>query len=223
MTSKLIAVALAATLALGACTSTNPYTQESQLSNASRGGLLGAGTGAVTGAIIGAATGRDPRVGALIGAGVGALSGAAIGSYMDQQEAELRAQLQGTGVSVSRVGDQIVLNMPSNITFGVDSATVQSQFNETLVSVGLVLRKFNRTLVDVIGHTDSTGSLDHNMQLSQRRAVAVATVLAGQGVDQRRFFIEGRGPNEPIASNGTESGRAQNRRVEIYLSPVAQG
>ena len=223
MTAKLIVAGFAAALTLSACMSTNPYTQQTQLSNTSKGALLGTGTGALTGAVIGAATGNDPRVGALIGAGVGALTGAAIGSYMDQQEAELRAQLQGTGVSVTRVGDQIILNMPSNITFDVDSATVQRQFNETLISVGLVLKKFNKTVVDVYGYTDSTGSDDYNQQLSQRRAVAVATVLAGQGVDQRRFFIEGRGEEDPIASNGTESGRAQNRRVEIQLSPIAQG
>jgi outer membrane protein OmpA-like peptidoglycan-associated protein len=220
MTSKLIVAGFAAALALSACTSTNPYTQQTQLSNTSKGALLGTGTGAVAGALIGAATGNDPRVGALIGAGVGALSGAAIGSYMDQQEQELRAQLQGTGVSVTRVGDQIILNMPSNITFDVDSATVQRQFNETLISVGLVLKKFNKTVVDVYGYTDSSGSDDYNEQLSQRRAVAVATVLAGQGVDQRRFFIEGRGEEDPIASNGTESGRAQNRRVEIQLTAI---
>src|SRR5690606_10697376 len=110
---------------------------------------------------------------------------------MDQQEAELRAQLQGTGVSVTRVGNQIVLNMPSNITFDVDSATIQPRFNETLISVGLVLRKFDKTIIDVYGHTDSTGSDEHNEALSQRRAVAVATALANQGVDQRRFFIDG--------------------------------
>ena len=223
MTSKLLVAGFAAALALSACTSTNPYTQQTQLSNTSKGALLGTGTGALAGAVIGAATGNDPRVGALIGAGVGALSGAAIGSYMDQQEQELRAQLQGTGVSVTRVGSQIILNMPSNITFDVDSATVQREFNETLISVGLVLKKFNKTVVDVYGYTDSTGGDDYNRQLSQRRAVAVATVLAGQGVDQRRFFIEGRGEEDPIASNGTESGRAQNRRVEIQLSPIAAG
>jgi outer membrane protein OmpA-like peptidoglycan-associated protein len=110
--------------------------------------------------------------------------------------------------------------MPSNITFDVDAARVQPQFNETLVSVGLVLKKFNKTIVDVYGHTDSSGSDSYNQDLSQRRAVAVATVLANQGVDQRRFFIEGRGESDPIASNATESGRAQNRRVEIQLSPI---
>jgi outer membrane protein OmpA-like peptidoglycan-associated protein len=219
MKSKIIVAALAA-LSLSACTSLNPFTGETQVSNTTGGALIGAGGGAVAGAIVGAATGNDPRVAALIGAGIGGLSGAAIGSYMDQQEAELRAQLQGTGVSVTRVGQQIILNMPSNITFAVDEAQVQPQFNETLISVGLVLKKFNKTIVDVYGHTDSSGSDSYNQDLSQRRAVAVATVLANQGVDQRRFFIEGRGESDPIASNATESGRAQNRRVEIQLSPI---
>ena len=179
--------------------------------------------GAIAGAIIGSATGADPRVAALIGAGIGGLGGAAIGNYMDQQEAELRAQLQGTGVSVTRVGNQIILNMPSNITFAVDSDKVQPQFNDTLTSVGLVLRKFNKTIIDVYGHTDSQGSDSYNKELSQRRAVSVATVLANQGVDQRRFYIDGRGESDPIASNATESGRSQNRRVEIQLSPISQG
>ncbi len=222
MKSKVL-VALAATLALSACTTTNPYTGQSQLSNTAGGTLLGVGGGAVAGALVGAAVGGDPRVGALIGAGVGGLTGAAIGNYMDQQEAELRAQLQGTGVSVTRVGDQIILNMPSNITFATDQSTVQPQFNQTLVSVALVLKKFDKTIVDVYGHTDSTGSDAHNQDLSQRRAVAVATVLANQGIDQRRFYIEGRGETDPIASNATETGRAQNRRVEIQISPIQAG
>ena len=215
-----ILIASVAALSLSACTSVNPYTGNSQISNTTGGAVVGAGAGGVAGAIIGTATGNDPRVAALIGAGIGGLTGAAIGNYMDQQEAELRAQLQGTGVSVTRVGQQIILNMPSNITFGVDSAAVQPQFNETLISVALVLKKFNKTIIDVYGHTDSTGSDAYNKELSQRRAVSVATIIANQGVDQRRFFIEGRGESDPIASNATESGRAQNRRVEIQLSPI---
>ena len=219
MTTKLLVAALAA-LALSACTSINPYTGESQLSNTAGGALLGTGGGAITGALVGAAVGGDPRVGALIGAGVGGLAGAAIGDYMDDQEAELRAQLQGTGVSVTRVGQQIILNMPSNITFATDQASVQPQFNQTLVSVALVLKKFEKTIVDVYGHTDSEGDDSYNLSLSQRRAVSVATILANQGIDQRRFFIEGKGEASPIASNTTESGRAQNRRVEIQISPI---
>lgn len=219
MHSKLFVAGLAV-LALSACTSLNPYTGQTQISNTTGGALIGAGGGAVAGAIIGTAVGGDARVGALIGAGLGGLTGAAIGNYMDQQEAELRAQLQGTGVSVTRVGNQIILNMPSNITFPVDKDTVQPQFTQTLVSVALVLKKYDKTLVDVYGHTDSSGPDDYNQNLSQRRANAVATVLSNQGVDQRRFYILGRGESDPIASNATEQGRAQNRRVEIQLSPI---
>jgi outer membrane protein OmpA-like peptidoglycan-associated protein len=219
MKSKIIIAGLAA-LALTACTSINPYTGQSQISNTTGGALIGAGGGALAGAIIGSATGADPRVAALIGAGVGGLAGGAIGNYMDQQESELRAQLQGTGVSVTRVGDQIILNMPSNITFATDKAVVQPQFNQTLVSVGLVLKKFDKTVVDVYGYTDSTGDDNYNQDLSQRRANSVAAILAGQGIDQRRFYINGRGEQDPIASNATESGRSQNRRVEIQISPI---
>jgi outer membrane protein OmpA-like peptidoglycan-associated protein len=215
-----ILLAAVAALSLTACSSVNPYTGESQMSNTAGGALVGAGGGAVVGAIIGGATGNDPRIGALIGAGIGGLTGAGIGSYMDQQEAELRAQLQGTGVSVTRVGNRVILNMPSNITFDTDSARVKPQFNDTLVSVGLVLKKFNKTLVDVYGYTDSSGPDDYNLDLSNRRARAVATVLANQGVVQGRFYITGRGEADPIASNATENGRSQNRRVEIQLSPI---
>ncbi|RYE37691.1 MAG: cell envelope biogenesis protein OmpA, partial [Hyphomicrobiales bacterium] len=196
---------------------------DSQLSNTAGGALVGAGGGAVVGAILGGATGNDPRVGALIGAGIGGLTGGAIGNYMDQQEAELRAQLQNTGVSVTRQGNQIILNMPSNITFATDSSRVQPQFNETLVSVGLVLKKFDKTLIDVYGFTDSSGSDEYNLKLSNDRAVSVATVLANQGVNQQRFYITGKGEEDPIASNANEAGRSQNRRVEIMLSPLAKG
>ena len=222
MYSKILLAGLAA-LSLGACTSINPYTGDSQLSNTAGGALVGAGGGAVVGAILGGATGNDPRVGALIGAGIGGLTGGAIGNYMDQQEAELRAQLQNTGVSVTRQGNQIILNMPSNITFATDSSRVQPQFNETLVSVGLVLKKFDKTLIDVYGFTDSSGSDEYNLKLSNDRAVSVATVLANQGVNQQRFYITGKGEEDPIASNANEAGRSQNRRVEIMLSPLAKG
>ena len=222
MYAKILLAGLAA-LSLSACTSVNPYTGDSQLSNTAGGALIGAGGGAVVGGIIGAATGNDGRIGALLGAGVGALTGGMIGNYMDQQEAELRAQLQNTGVSVTREGNQIILNMPSTITFDTDSSRVKPQFNETLVSVGLVLKKFEKTLIDVYGFTDSSGSDDYNVKLSNERAVSVATVLANQGVNQQRFYITGKGEEDPIATNSTEAGRAQNRRVEIMLSPLAKG
>lgn len=212
-------VAVAAAAALAAACTTDPFTGERQLSNTAGGALIGAGAGALVGLAVGG-TGVAQRNAALIGAGVGALAGGAIGAYMDQQEAELRAQLQGTGVSVTRNGDYIILNMPSNITFATDQDAISTQFYPTLNSVSLVLQKYNRTLVDVYGHTDSTGSDEHNLDLSQRRALSVATYLNAQGIDSRRFSVIGYGETRPIASNATAEGRALNRRVEIQLLPI---
>ncbi|MGB6118873.1 MAG: OmpA family protein, partial [Mesorhizobium sp.] len=157
----------------------------------------------------------------LIGAGVGALAGGAIGSYMDQQEAELRGALRGSGVGIVRNGNNIQLIMPSNITFGTDQDQVMPSFYPTLNAVATVLRKYDRTLVDVNGHTDSTGDDRYNFQLSERRAFSVANYLGNRGNDPRRFSVLGFGETQPIASNATESGRAQNRRVEIELAPVS--
>ena len=216
---KKCAVIAVAAVYLSACTTTDPYTGEQKVSNTAGGAAIGAGVGAVAGLLIG----NNPvqrRNAALIGAGVGALAGGAIGNYMDNQEAELRAQLQGTGVSVSRVGDRIVLNMPSNVTFATDRDQVIPPFYPTLDSVALVLRKFDKTLIDVDGHTDSVGNAGYNMDLSNRRANSVANYLAGRGVDPRRMSAMGYGLERPIASNASEMGRAQNRRVEIAISPL---
>lgn len=220
MKKQAIVLSAVTALLLAGCT-TNPFTGQTQLSNTAGGAILGAGGGAIGGALIGSAMG-DGRVGALIGAGIGALAGGAVGNYMDQQEAQLRAQLQGTGVSVTRVGDNIILNMPSNITFGVDQANIQPQFQETLRSVALVLQEFDQTLVDILGYTDSTGSDSYNLMLSNQRANAVGRTLAQYGVDSRRFFMEGRGEANPIADNSTEAGRSMNRRVEIRIIPIRQ-
>lgn len=221
MIKKLSILALAA-IYLSSCTTTDPYTGQQKTSNLASGAVLGAALGAVGGAVIGGG-GRDSRNGALIGAGIGALAGGAIGSYMDNQEAELRAQLQGTGISVTRVGDRIILNMPSNITFATDQDQVMPQFYPTLNSVAIVLRKFDKTLIDVNGHTDSTGSVAYNQGLSERRAMSVAGYLNSQGVDPRRVSALGFGPSQPIASNATAEGRAQNRRVEIQIAPIEAG
>ncbi|MDI7863825.1 OmpA family protein [Rhizobiaceae bacterium n13] len=218
MMKKIALVAVCATY-LSACTTTDPYTGQQKISNTAGGAAIGAGVGALAGLAIGnSPVGR--RNAALIGAGVGALAGGAVGNYMDSQEAELRAELESTGVSVTRVGDRIILNMPSNITFATDQDQIQPAFYSTLNSVAIVLRKFNRTLIDINGHTDSTGSLAHNQALSERRAASVANFLGGQGVDQRRISTMGFGPNQPVASNATETGRAQNRRVEISIAPI---
>ncbi|MCM2477151.1 OmpA family protein [Rhizobium sp. CG5] len=218
MLKKFMILALAGSF-LSACTTTDPYTGEQKMSNTAGGAMLGATVGALGGlAVGGSSTGR--RDAALIGAGIGALAGGAIGNYMDNQEAELRAQLQGTGISVTRVGDRIILNMPSNITFATDQDQVMPQFYATLNSVAIVLRKFNKTLIDVNGHTDSTGSAAHNQALSERRAYSVANYLSSQGVDQRRVSALGFGPSQPVASNASPDGRAQNRRVEIQIAPI---
>lgn len=217
---KMTATALiAGSLALSACTTTNPYTREEQTSKAS----IGAGIGAVAGAAIGLATGKNAkqrRNRALVGAGIGGLSGAGVGYYMDNQEMELRQQLEGTGVSVTRQGDAIILNMPGNITFATDSADVKPSFNDVLKSVALVLDKYPKTIIQVDGHTDSTGSASYNKLLSERRAESVAGALRRNGVDDRRIIVTGYGPDYPVASNATPQGREQNRRVELALSPL---
>ncbi|MCF6103423.1 OmpA family protein [Mesorhizobium muleiense] len=213
---KTVLVAVATAVLVSACTTTDPYTGQQKVSNTA----AGAGIGALAGAGLGLLAGGNDRRNALIGAGVGALAGGAIGATMDQNEAELRRQLQGSGVSVTRSGDQIILNMPSDITFNVDQDAVKPGFYQALNSVALVLNKFRQTTVDVFGHTDSTGGDEHNFDLSQRRALAVANYLSGQGVDTRRFAVTGFGKTRPIASNATAAGRAQNRRVEIQLSPL---
>jgi outer membrane protein OmpA-like peptidoglycan-associated protein len=205
-------------LVLAACT-TDPYTGQPQISNMAGGAALGAAAGAGLGLLAGGDDGRN----ALLGAGIGALAGGSIGAYMDNQEAKLRAQLRGTGVSVTRQGDSIILNMPSNITFATDQAAVQPQFYPTLNSVALVLREFDQTLVDVYGHTDSTGSDSYNFNLSQQRAQSVLAYLTSQGLDPRRFEAQGFGETRPIADNSTEQGRSANRRVEIRIVPIQQG
>jgi len=216
MKIKSITSAIALLAFTAACTTTDPFTGQQRISNTAGG----AGIGAVAGAALGTLAGGDDRRNALIGAGIGALAGGGIGSYMDQQQAELRAQLQGTGVSVTRVGNNIILNMPSNITFATDQDAINAGFYPTLNSVVLVLKKFNQTLIDVYGHTDSTGSDSYNLNLSQRRAQSVASYLSGQGVNGQRFAVQGFGESRPIADNGSDAGRAQNRRVEIQLVPI---
>jgi outer membrane protein OmpA-like peptidoglycan-associated protein len=157
---------------------------------------------------------------ALVGAGLGALAGAGVGNYMDRQQAKLLAELEGTGVSVTRVGDNITLNMPGNITFATNSADLNASFFQVLNSVGLVVNEFNQTVIEVAGHTDNTGSDTYNQQLSERRAGAVAAYLSTRSVRADRVITVGQGEGRPIASNDTEAGRQQNRRVELTLVPL---
>ena len=211
----------AASFMITACT-TNPYTGEQQVSNTAIGAGTGALLGTAAGAILGSATHLKTRKTMLIGAGLGALAGGGVGLYMDNQETKLRQRLEGSGVSVTRQGDNIILNMPSNITFATDQADIKPHFYEVLNSVALVLKEFNQSLVDVNGFTDSDGSEEYNLDLSQRRADAVAQYLISQQLDGNRFEVQGLGESHPIASNASFSGKAQNRRVEIQIVPLTQ-
>ncbi len=195
---------------LAAC-ATDPYTGESKVSKTAWGTGIGAAAGAGIGALVGG------KKGALIGAGVGAVGGAATGGYMDIQARKLRQELLNTGVQVAQQGDQIYLIMPGNITFGTNDATIQSGFKPVLNSVAKVIKEYNKTMVQVNGYTDSTGSNATNMALSERRANAVSNYLRLQGVNGNRIITEGFGSANPIASNATAAGREQNRRVEIVL------
>jgi outer membrane protein OmpA-like peptidoglycan-associated protein len=209
----------AATFALAACT-TNPFSGDQQISNTAVGAGTGAAVGAAAGALLGATTSLNTRKAALIGAGIGAIGGGGVGVYMDNQEAQLRKRLASSGVSVTRVGDRIVLNMPSNVTFDSDQAAIKPQFYDTLNSVALVFNEYDKTLIDVVGHTDSSGADDYNYDLSRRRAASVAQYFTSQQINPDRFNVEGRGEREPIASNDGEPGKSQNRRVEITIVPL---
>jgi outer membrane protein OmpA-like peptidoglycan-associated protein len=217
--ATLLAVA-AATLA--GCYTMDPYTNERKVSKTTKGAGIGALAGAVAGMITGDDS-RERRKRALIGAGVGALAGGAVGNYMDRQEAKLRAQLQGTGVSVTRNGDNITLNMPGNVTFATNSADLRPDFFSTLNSVAVVLKEFDKTILEVAGHTDNTGEDAYNQALSERRASSVAQYLESQGIMARRVFTVGAGESRPIASNDSPDGRQANRRVELTLEPVTSG
>ena len=216
---KIVLATAVVTVFASGCTTLDAYTREEKTSTATKGALIGAAAGAVVGLISGDdAVERRQR--ALIGAGVGALAGGSIGYYMDKQEAELRAELEGTGVSVSRIGDNITLNMPGNITFATDSSDLSPAFFDVLNSVGKVLGEYEKTVVEVAGHTDSTGSDQYNQSLSERRARSVATYLQGRGVITERLITVGMGEARPVADNATADGRQANRRVEITMVPL---
>jgi len=216
--SKSALVAMLA-LSVAGCYTYDPYTGEKKVSDTTKG----AGIGAAAGAVVGLLTGGDAaahRKNALIAAGVGALAGGAIGNYMDRQEANLRHDLAGTGVSVTRMGDNITLNMPGNITFKSNSAELDPSFYKVLNSVNVVVKKYNKTVVEVAGHTDNTGAADYNQKLSERRANSVAEYLESQGLANNRVVTVGAGESRPVADNATPEGRQANRRVELTLTPL---
>lgn len=212
------AIALSSVMVLSACT-TNPETGNQRISRTAAGAVAGALGGYLLGDILG---GRGDRTEKIIGAGIGAIAGGAVGAYMDRQERELRRQTAGTGVDVIRQGDDILLRMPSGITFDVDRYDIKPQFQTTLNEVAQTLNTYNQTYIDVLGHTDSTGSDAYNQGLSERRAQSVASYLSMRGVSSARIATRGYGESMPIADNNTEAGRAANRRVEIKVVPVRE-
>jgi outer membrane protein OmpA-like peptidoglycan-associated protein len=181
------------------------------------GALIGAGAGAVLGAL---SNKNDRRKNAVIGAGIGALAGAGVGAYMDRQSKDLRAQLETRGVYVTRSGDNIILNLPSDVTFSSGSADIAGSFLPVLDDVATILNQYPSTYIDVVGHADSSGNAANNLTLSERRANATAGYLVARKVKSERIYVAGVGDTQPIATNATPEGRAKNRRVEITLRPV---
>ena len=216
--STLVYGSLTALLMVSGCQLPNPYTGEAENTKATNGAMIGAVSGAVIG--VASSSKKDRGKGALIGAASGAAVGGGIGYYMDVQESKLRAQLKSTGVSVTRQGDNIVLNMPNDVTFAVDQTVLSERAKSVLNSVVLVAKEYDDTRLNIIGYTDSSGSDSYNLRLSQVRAGEVAQYLTSQKISGSRVSSTGMGESSPIASNATEQGRAQNRRVEIVLSPM---
>ncbi|HEY0927065.1 OmpA family protein [Brevundimonas sp.] len=221
MRAKLIVtgVSIAALLGAAACTTTDPYSSTPRRNNTGTGVIAGALGGALLGYLTNTSNSEEGRKNALIGAGIGALGGAAVGAYMDRQQRELEAELSGTGVGVARQGDNLILRMPSDVTFATNQSSINSRFYATLDDVAAVLNRYDQSIVDIIGHADADGSDDYNLNLSRQRASSVAQYLVQRNVLADRLYVDGRGESQPIASNDTASGKAQNRRVEILIRP----
>lgn len=220
MKAPRIAVASLAALSLvslSACV-TDPNTGERKVSRTAIGGVGGAALGYLLGGIIGGKTAR------IVGAGIGGVAGGVIGYKMDQQIKELKEKTAGSGVDVTETDDgkAILVNLPDGVTFAVDSTTISPAFQKTLDEIAISLKQYPDSLIDVYGHTDSTGSDAYNQSLSERRAKAVADYLAMRGVSSSRIRSQGFGEQYPVASNDTAEGRALNRRVEIKITPISQ-
>ena len=218
--TKIIVVALMGSFALAGCQTENAYTGEKQTSNATRGAVIGA----IGGALLGALThtrGKGAGKNALIGAGVGAIAGVAVGSYMDKQEAELRDKLRAAGVSVTRDGNNIILNMQNDILFDTGSAVLSQDAQQIVRQVANVLKEFKQTYVNVNGFTDTTGSNELNDRLSQSRAEAVADRLSFFGVQAQRISPQGFGEHDLKIQTGDNVNEPRNRRVEIVLEPIS--
>lgn len=219
MRKSILVVAIAGLI--HGCTTFDAYTGEEKTTNTAIGASIGAGLGAVLAYIDNKdADSRHRNQRILAAAAGGAAVGGGIGYYMDTQEAKLRKQLRETGVSVERVGDNINLIMPGNITFATNSANINADFYPVLDSVALVLKEYDKTRVVVGGHTDSDGSDQYNQTLSQNRANSVSSYLSSQGVAGIRLDAIGFGERQPIAANDSAAGKQANRRVEITLVPI---
>ncbi len=206
------AAAALSLVAVSACV-TDPNTGERKVSRTAIGGVGGAGLGYLLGSVIGGKTAR------IVGAGIGGVAGGVVGYQMDKQIKELKEQTAGSGVDVSQEGDGILVNLP-DVTFAVDSTAISPSFQATLDKVAQSMIQYPNSLIDVYGHTDSTGSEAYNMDLSKRRADSVARYLISRGVSSARIQTQGMGENYPVADNTTPEGRALNRRVEIKITPV---
>jgi len=221
--SKIITLSLVTILSLTGCSTFDAYTGEEKTSSTAKGAGIGAGAALVLSYITNrdkSSSERKKRM--LRDAGIGAIVGGGVGYYMDTQEAKLRKQLRGSGVSVQRDGNNINLIMPGNITFNTNGSNINSRFYDVLNSVTLVINEFNKTTVAIAGYTDSTGSNAYNQKLSEQRASSVATYFASKNVNKARLEIIGMGEKNPIASNNTKEGRSLNRRVEISLFPITE-
>lgn len=221
MRSKIavVGISIAAMLGAAACTTTDPYSSAPRRNNTATGAIAGALGGAVLGYLTNTNNSEQGRKNALIGAGIGALAGAGVGQYMDRQQRALEAELSGTGVGVIRQGDNLVLRMPSEVTFASSQSSIDSRFLPVLDDVAAVLNQYDRSTVDIVGHTDSTGGDHINQPLSENRALSVANYLINRGVIRERLYVAGNSARNPIASNQTEEGKAMNRRVEIVIRP----
>ena len=221
MRAKIIVagVSIAALLGAAACTTTDPYRSAPQRNNTGTGALAGAVGGALLGYLTNTSNGEQGRKNALIGAGIGALGGAAVGRYMDNQQRALESQLSGSGVGVARQGDNLVLRMPSDVTFATNQSSIDARFMPVLDDVAQVLQQYDQSTIDVLGYTDSSGGDAINQPLSERRASSVASELVRRGVIAQRIYVAGMSSQNPVASNATPEGRAMNRRVEILIRP----
>ncbi len=222
-TPRRLIIAATAFAMLSGCAAPGTYDNQGQapaeggMSKTAKYGALGA----LAGAVAGAAINHDNRgKGALIGAAVAGAASAGYGYYVDKQEAELRRSMEGTGVEVQRQGDNLNLIMPGNITFATNSANIASNFYSPLNNLATSFKQYDQSNIEVVGHTDSTGGHQYNVNLSQQRAQSVANYLMAQGVNGARVTSRGMGPDQPVANNANEAGRSQNRRVEIKLTPI---